>query len=289
MTGPGGEKLPAKKAGVHPNTNYNAQISRSGSPDTSESEDMGDIRRAQKLSINISPIDTEIPHRMVRTIIRGDFPKIQQEAKEGSRRLRTYLVATDLSGEAAYALEWTIGTVLRDGDTLLAVYAVDEESTTGKVNDSDSTNSLPIGEGGTSMHETTAAIGRLTEASTHRLSTHVHSPLASLKSESKSISSRRSSADSRFLPRAEQERYHAIEDITQTCLKFLRKTKLQVRIAVEVVYCKSSKYMITEAVSWALLFENKNLRLTLLDRRPRAYARSSRFTGPKRPQRVNKP
>ncbi len=35
-------------------------------------------------------------------------------------------MSTDLSDEAAYALEWTIGTVLRDGDTLLAVYAVDE-------------------------------------------------------------------------------------------------------------------------------------------------------------------
>lgn len=247
VTGPGGEKLSAKRAGVHPNTNYNAQISRSGSPNTSDSEDMGDIRRAQKLSINISPIDTDIPHRVVRTIIRGDFPKMQQEAREGSRRLRTYLVATDLSGEAAYALEWTIGTVLRDGDTLLAVYAVDEES---KGNDSDSIHGLPIGEGGAAMHETTAAIGRLTEALKNKPSTHLHSPIAGFKSESKG--SRPSSADATFLPKAEQERHHAIEDITQTCLKFLRKTKLQVRIAVEVIHCKSSKYMITEAVRQVL-------------------------------------
>src|SRR5690606_26903458 len=32
-----------------------------------------------------------------------------------------------LSSEAAYALEWTIGTVLRDGDTLLAISAMEED------------------------------------------------------------------------------------------------------------------------------------------------------------------
>lgn len=58
----------------------------------------------------------------------GEFAKMQHEAEEGTRRVRKYLVATDLSDEAAYALEWTIGTILRDGDTLLALYALDEES-----------------------------------------------------------------------------------------------------------------------------------------------------------------
>ena len=52
---------------------------------------------------------------------------MQKEASENHRRVRKYLVATDLSDEAAHALEWTVGTVLRDGDTLLAIYCVDEE------------------------------------------------------------------------------------------------------------------------------------------------------------------
>ena len=39
--------------------------------------------------------------------------------------MQRYLVATDLSGEAQHALEWRIGMVLRNGDTLMAIYAID--------------------------------------------------------------------------------------------------------------------------------------------------------------------
>ena len=67
-------------------------------------------------------------HRVIRQIIRGDYAHFQREAEEGRKRQRMYLVATDISPEAEYALEWTIGTVLRDGDTLFAVYAADEEA-----------------------------------------------------------------------------------------------------------------------------------------------------------------
>ena len=66
-------------------------------------------------------------YRVIRQIVRGDFEHFQRQAEEGRKRQRMYLVATDLSPEAEYALEWTIGTVLRDGDTLFAVYAADEE------------------------------------------------------------------------------------------------------------------------------------------------------------------
>jgi hypothetical protein len=245
ITGPGGERLSAKKTGVHPNTNYNAQLSGAASPATSDSEEMSDIRRAQKLSIVMSPVDSSVPHRVIRTIIRGEFTNLQKEAEEGLRRLRTYLVATDLSGEAAYALEWTIGTVLRDGDTLLAVYAVDEEVGTGKTSDTDVVPGLPIGEGGQSIQDTAAVVSRLTSAAQNAPPMTLHSPLGGLPLLS---NSRPGSADSRSLSKAELERRHAINDISQTCVKFLRKTRLQVRIAVEVIHCKSPKYMITEAV-----------------------------------------
>ena len=33
-----------------------------------------------------------------------------------------------MSGEAQRALEWTIGTVLRDGDILMAIYAIDQDT-----------------------------------------------------------------------------------------------------------------------------------------------------------------
>ena len=248
VTGPDGEKSTAKRFIVRPNTNYDEPISRASSPHTSDSEELNDIRRAQRLNINSSPLDSSIPHRVIQTIIRGDFAEMQEEADDGTRRLRTYLVATDLSGEAAYALEWTIGTVLRDGDTLIAVYAVDEEIGTGMTGDC-----LPIGEGAKAMQDATAVMEKMTAAS-QKGSLISLPPLsrASLRSGSRK-SSAACSTDSKALSKAEQERLHAIETLSETCLRFLRKTKLQVRIAIEVIHCKSPKYMITEAVSPELL------------------------------------
>ena len=247
VSGPDGERQPsAKRFVVHPNTNFDRGVSRPPSPNTSDSEELNDIRRAQKLNINSSPIDSSVPHRLIQTIIRGDFASMQEEAKEGSRRLRTYLVATDLSAEAAYALEWTIGTVLRDGDTLLAVYAVDEEVGTGVSGDC-----LPIGEGAKAIEDTTAVMERMTVASQKGSLMSFPTPLskASFRPSSRK-SSAATSTDSRALSKAEQERSHAIEQLLETCLRFLRKTKLQVRIAIEVIHCKSPKYMITEAVGF---------------------------------------
>ncbi|KAF6240578.1 hypothetical protein HO173_001249 [Letharia columbiana] len=243
VTGPEGEKpvSTSKRFIVRPNTNYDRNVSRGPSPSTSDSEELNDIRRAQKLNINSSPIDSSVPHRVIQTIIRGDFAQMQREAEEGTRRLRTYLVATDLSSEAAYALEWTIGTVLRDGDTLLAVYAVDEEVGTGKTGDS-----LPIGEGAKAMQETTAVMEKMTVASQKGpliLSKATLRPGSRKSSAVVSIDSR-----SRSKSNADQERAHAIETLSETCLRFLRKTKLQVRVAIEVIHCKSPKYMVTEAI-----------------------------------------
>lgn len=184
-----------------------------------------------------------MPDRASRIIIRGDFPRKQQEAADGSRRLRTYLVATDLSSEAAYALEWTIGTVLRDGDTLLAVYAVDEEAGTGRTGDAESVPGLPLGEGEESMQEASGPVGKMTPAVQNDASMLGPSHAADARRDGS-----RSSPNSRHLSRPQQERLHAVEGITQTCIKFLRKTKLQVRVGVEVIHCKSPKHMITEAV-----------------------------------------
>ena len=244
VTTPEGERqTSAKRFVVHPNTNFDQVVSRPASPNTSDSEEHDDIRRAQELNINTSLIESSVPHRVIQTIIRGDFASMQEEASEGLRLLRTYLVATDLSGEAAYALEWTIGTVLRDGDTLLAVYAVDED--VGVPGDC-----LPIGEGATAMRETTAVMEKMTAASQKAPLVSLPPPLsiASLRPSSRK-SSAATSADSRAFSRAEQERAHAIERLSETCLNFLRKTKLQVRIAIEVIHCKSPNHMVTEAVS----------------------------------------
>ncbi|CUS13072.1 unnamed protein product [Tuber aestivum] len=76
----------------------------------------------------VSPItSTPETQRVVRTILRGEYESIVKEAEEGNKRVQKYLVATDLSGEAQHALECTIGTVLGDGDTLMAIYAIDRD------------------------------------------------------------------------------------------------------------------------------------------------------------------
>ena len=250
ITGPGGERITVRnKPGVHPNTNYNAGATHTSSPVTSDSEDLSDIRRAQRLSINQSVVDTSISTRAIRTIVRGEFSKLLQEADEGVRRVRTYLVATDLSAEAAYALEWTIGTVLRDGDTLMAIYAVDEEVGTGKTNDADSVHNVPQVDGSQVMAETTEVVNKLTVAVQEAPALNPPpSPLSGSTPVPCNKESRGTSTDSRFMSKAEQERLHAIEDISQTCVRFLRKTRLQVRVAVEVIHCKSPKHMLTGAV-----------------------------------------
>ncbi|MCJ1388388.1 hypothetical protein MMC18_001235 [Xylographa bjoerkii] len=253
VSGPSGEKpfaerLSRRNSGVHPNTNYNSQISGGSSPATSDSEELSDIRRAQRLIINQSPVDSSVQHRVIRTIVRGEYSRMVEEAAGGSRRIRKYLVATDLSSEAAYALEWTIGTVLRDGDSLYAIYAVDEEVGTKQTGETETMEGLPVGQGGVAMQETTAMVDRLTVATQNKLSKNSPSPLAGPALLPDGQESRAASTDSRSMSRADQERFHAIELISQTCIKFLRKTRLQVRVGVEVIHCKSPKHMITEAI-----------------------------------------
>ncbi|KAG8214884.1 hypothetical protein J3R82DRAFT_10054 [Butyriboletus roseoflavus] len=52
----------------------------------------------------------------------------QGHPESSGRRKRKYVVASDLSDESRYAVEWGIGTVLRDGDELLIVTVVENEN-----------------------------------------------------------------------------------------------------------------------------------------------------------------
>ncbi|KAI9678856.1 MAG: hypothetical protein M1817_005916 [Caeruleum heppii] len=252
VTGPGSER--SKRLGVHPTTSFDQGGSGVSTPVSSDTEaDISDIRRAQRMNVSISPINsTPESHRAIRTIIRGEFSIMQQQADEGTRRQRTYLVATDLSDEATHALEWTIGTVLRDGDTLLAVYAVDEETGTGKAGEGEG---IGIGEGALAVKDQAAMIGSLT-AKAH-VAPPALSPLggggggpnaASLSPAGNSSTS--ASPDSRQRSKTEQERIHAAEDISQRCVRLLRKTKLQVRVVIEVIHCKSPKHLLTEVIDF---------------------------------------
>lgn len=240
VTGPDGAPL-TKKSGksIHPNTSFDSGSGRSTPAliDSDTEADMSEIRRAQKLAMNISPIhSTPSAHRCIRQIVRGEYATFLKEAEMGLRRQRVYLVATDLSEEAAYALEWTIGTVLRDGDTLLAVYAVDEEAGTGG-----EAGSVGVGEGAKAMQEATKLVKTLSNEPA-KGSSSMLSPLQNeIRVDEKPNFERMS--------KAERERWHAAEEVGDRCVKLLRKTRLQVRVIVEVFHCKSPKHMITEVVS----------------------------------------
>ncbi|KAL4941272.1 hypothetical protein BDV06DRAFT_223292 [Aspergillus oleicola] len=225
---------------VQPQTNFDAAPSVLNTPFGSDDEaELSDIKRAQKLSIQMSSVDNSIRNRSIRTIIRGDYTNMQVDAEGGKRRQRKYLVTTDLSEESVYALEWTIGTILRDGDTMFAVFAMHEETGT------------QVGEGAKATEDVAAVVGSQTvetaqktqnDGSNSNLSRAIFNRLGS------GTDSRPGSVDARGMSKAEAERSHAVQIISQTCVRLLRKTLLQVRIAVEVIHCKSPKNMITEAI-----------------------------------------
>ena len=227
--------------------------------DSDEEQKRSDLDKALKMTLTLSPIhSTPEAHRCIRQVLRGDYRKYQTEAEQGLRRQRMYLVATDLSEEAAYALEWTIGTVLRDGDTLLAVYAVDEEVGTGGES---SGSAIEIGEGAQHMKDAAAIVRTLSNQDGLIVPGEHHGRPSTEVGTSASKERSGTSPDVKSMDKAERERYFAAEEISDRCIKLLRKTKLQVRVVVEVFHCKSPKHMITEVVCfctsltvlWAML------------------------------------
>ncbi|PWN29432.1 hypothetical protein BDZ90DRAFT_230302 [Jaminaea rosea] len=63
-------------------------------------------------------------NRCTITLVHGEYEKAVEARRSGSgegRNPRRWVVASDGSEESSYAIEWTIGTVLRDGDETLIV------------------------------------------------------------------------------------------------------------------------------------------------------------------------
>ncbi|KAI0877403.1 hypothetical protein GGS24DRAFT_132644 [Hypoxylon argillaceum] len=256
VTSPNGERLrPKSKQVVQPTTSFDQDpVSGTHTPlDPELDADVNAIKAAQNLQLSLTPIySTPEVHRSIRIIYRGEFSKIQKEAEEEHRRLRKYLVATDLSDESTHALEWAIGTVLRDGDTLIAMYCIDEE-TSGSVDVGGFVPDDPK-----SMKEQAAAVSALAKATNARASQSSGSP-SSFAFGRATNSPRLRAADggsatsspapgSRNKGRMEEERDRAIADITERVSKLLRKTQLQVRVIVEVIHCKNPKHLITEVI-----------------------------------------
>lgn len=76
-------------------------------------------RRRSLRPQEVLPLDTSRPvfqrDRCTITLTHGDP---QQTVDETGRRPKRYVLASDLSVESRYALEWGVGTVLRDGDEM---------------------------------------------------------------------------------------------------------------------------------------------------------------------------
>ncbi|RDA83294.1 hypothetical protein CP532_5739 [Ophiocordyceps camponoti-leonardi (nom. inval.)] len=248
ITNSAGDTLKPPKPGIHPHTSYDAEPA-SATPSCIDSDDEAedDIKRAQKLAFSMTSILTsEEKHRAIRIIYRGEYNKIVQQADEENHRLRKYLVATDLSDESTHALEWAIGTVLRDGDTLIAIYCVDEETGI-------STNEESIPDDPKAMKEQAAAINTVTNAKSSPapvspVTELMRASVMHLRNDSTGTPGSSPAPGGRDRNRADEERRRAIQQITDKVLRLLRKTRLQVRVIVEVLHCKNPRHLITEVI-----------------------------------------
>ncbi|KAH9841607.1 uncharacterized protein C8Q71DRAFT_737862 [Rhodofomes roseus] len=86
-------------------------------------------RRRKSMRPDPLPLDTSRPvfqrDRCTITITHGSPARVLGET---GRRNKRYVLASDLSDESRYALEWGIGTVLRDGDEMLIITVIENES-----------------------------------------------------------------------------------------------------------------------------------------------------------------
>ena len=164
---------------VRPNTNFDGG-SRASTPFSSDTEQSADaVKKAAAMQVIESPIEM-FRSRAVKTIVRGNFVEAEQKAK----RTRAYLCATDNSMEAVYAMEWGIGTVLRSGDTMYIVQAIEKTP---------------------DMVDEDAMLA---------------------------------------------ERIEAIQDTVTTIERFLKRTRLQVQIIIEVIHHKVPKHLLTEMIDY---------------------------------------
>ncbi|KAF5026125.1 hypothetical protein F66182_1773 [Fusarium sp. NRRL 66182] len=247
VTTPLGENTRLNKgSGIHPNTAYDQFSAVASANDSDEELDMDDIKRAQMLAFSMSNIiSTPETHRTIRLIHRGDYNKIAQQAEDEQHRLRKYLVASDLSDESTHALEWAIGTVLRDGDTLMCIYCVDEETGIG------GDNSVP--DDPRAMKEQAAAINTVANSrsagpSMSAVPDFVRNSIRGDTSKSNTPNTSPAPSSRGERNKAEEERRRAVKDITDRVLRLLRKTTLQVKVIVEVLHCKNPKHLITEVI-----------------------------------------
>lgn len=221
---------------------------------------MGDedaeLKRAKALELRVSPLDETVKERTVKMIIRGDwnsFQDYENEDQHTRHEPRLYLVCTDLSHEATYALEWTIGTLLKDGDTLLIVNAVEDENAP-KAKDFEVEPTLEVKlESAKAAEEANDTMTSLTRQVTNQQSDAQYEATRKAKLAALKDSARSLSRTGRSWSRKDEERVKAVDKLENDFLKFVRKTTLQVRCMIEVIHCRNSRHLILSAVSILLI------------------------------------
>lgn len=203
---------------AHPTSTVN-------SANNSENEiERDEIKKAQMMAVQLTDVFSDAEaKRSVRVVYRGDFTRVVGTAVEEHKTLRKYLVATDMSEHSQHALEWAVGTVLRDGDTLVVVRCIDEESEEG--------------------------VGLAPPAATaHRSSSISVLTGSGNGGDAASAVSAPAIAEGAGADRLEGERSAAVEDLTAKVSRLLRRTKLQVRVIVEVIHCRNPKHLVLEMI-----------------------------------------
>ncbi|QRW00524.1 stress protein A family protein [Ceratobasidium sp. AG-Ba] len=97
----------------------------SGGPSTGNGD--GALSRTRKKSLRHETLElvTSRPHYATNRCM---MSLTQGQPDEAGREGRRYVVASDLSEESRYAVEWGIGTVLRDGDEMIVVNVQETET-----------------------------------------------------------------------------------------------------------------------------------------------------------------
>lgn len=209
-------------------------VSTVNSANNSENEvERDEIKTAQRMPVQLTHVfsDSDVD-RSVQVIYRGDFSRVAGAAVEEHKTLRKYLVATDMSEHSTHALEWAVGTVLRDGDTLVVVRCLDPES------DDNGSGGAVLGQ------------AQVRSSSISALASALGSGGSNGGGDSASASSGPDRLEAVGADRREGERRAVLEDLTAKLSKLLRRTKLQVRVIVEVIHCRNPKHLVLEMIDF---------------------------------------
>lgn len=214
-------------------------------------DDDAELKRAKAMELRVSPLDETIKDRTVKMIIRGDWNAFQDDDEEdlpSRHEPRLYLLGSDLSSEATYALEWTIGTLLKDGDTILIVNAVEDEHATKTAEFEEPSLEIKL-ESAKAAEEANTTMGTLTRQTTNQQSDDKYEESKKKKLNAIATHARSLSRSGPARSKTDSDRITSVDKLETDFLRFVRKTTLQVRCMIEVINCRSPRHLILNAVS----------------------------------------